>query len=376
MKKPTRARGQSLGRYGKTVRLFRQGGAWKVHCRGLGVYRTFRGDTAEDEARGFAERLAKGEATGQPDAPTVGDLWAAYTAASDYRELRPRSRAVYAEGWDIFATVVPQRTPCDEVTVATLEVVRTALETTKRPRTERPYALNTIRKALQVVKIVFAWGERTEYLHRNRIHSFKFKVGKDSQPQAPEEYTEAEYQALLGALSFDKVTQRTPYTVLVLCGHQGVRINAALHLRWEDVNWETGVLHWASAWDKQGNEWAQPMRVTVRAVLGRLWDSVDRPATGWVFPARRKGAASPTYTVQSFWSALCQAEIRAGVEQKPGRSSHSLRRKLAGDLAAVVSDGDAMRAIGDRDPRMAQRYIKTRGGRVAETLNRLDEGVA
>ena len=115
-----------------------------------------------------------------------------------------------------------------------------------------------------------------------------------------------------------------------------------------------------------------PLKSSMRQLSKRRKKLVSK----YLHPARRKGAASPTYTVQSFWWALRAAEARASVPHKDRRGAHGLRRKLAGDLAAVASDGDAMRAIGDRDPRMAERYIKTRGGRVAETLNRLDEGVA
>src|SRR5690606_28925576 len=121
---------------------------------------------------GFAERLVKGTPGLQDTRPTVAELWTAYTNSQDYRELRPRSQALYAESWALFVEVVPHLTPADEVTVAVLQAVRTALETTPRPRAPAGLAINTIRKAIGVVKGVFAWAERTEFLPRNRVHSF------------------------------------------------------------------------------------------------------------------------------------------------------------------------------------------------------------
>lgn len=372
---PRKAKGQrtraTMGAYGRTVRVFTVDGAWKVHCRGLGVYRTFRGDDAEAMARGFADRLARGPEPEAPKVVSIAELWADYTASSDFTELRQRSQEVYREGWAYFTEVVPLETPADQVNATMLDTARRRLEDTPRPRAPHGLAVNTVRKALQVVKGVFTWAVRHDKLATNRTHAFRFKVSKDRRPVPPDEYTSEEFRALVGALSFDRPSQRTAYVVLALCGYQGARINAALHLRWEDVDLEAGALAWRAKWDKQGNEWSQPMRAPTRAVLARLWESVDRPTEGWVFPAR-KGSQSDTYTVQSFWWALREAEKRAGVEHRPRRAAHGFRRMVAGDLASVVSDGEAMRAIGDKDPRMAERYIKRRDDRVVETMRKLD----
>lgn len=365
-----------LGRHGRRVRVFRVGDRVTVQCRVEGITKSYRGPDAEAKAMGFAQRIVAG-ITDQAAAPrraTVGELWDAYTKASDFRQLRPRSAALYRENWSLFTTVVPLGLAADDVTVAMIEEVRTALEETPRPpRAPTGLAVNTVRKAISVVKGVWSWGERTEFLHRNRIHAFKFKVGKDQRPVVPDEYTNEDFAKLLSALSFDKPSQRTAYTVLALVGYQGVRINAALHLRWEDVCWTTDELTMRSTFDKMGEEWVSPMRAPFRAVLARLWESVDRPKTGWVFPSRRKGAARPTYTVQSFWLALREAEERAGVTHSPGRAAHGFRRGVAGDVAENTGSALlAMEAIGDRGTAMAPRYIKRRAGRVASALRDLD----
>ncbi len=176
--------------------------------------------------------------------------------------------------------MVPHQTPAEEVTVAVLQTVRTTLETTPRPRAPGGLAINTVRKSISIVKGVFAWAERTEFLRKNRVHSFAFKVGKDRRPKLPDEYSRDEFERILAAPSFDRLTQRTPYCVTALCGYQGVRVNAVLHLRLEDVDWVKDVLLWRAEWDKQGNEWDQPLRAPTRALLARLWAAVGELTTG------------------------------------------------------------------------------------------------
>jgi len=368
---------RTFGEYGATIRVVKKGDYYRVRSRHLGLTRSFKGADAKARALGFAERLAQGRAGGEGTNTSIAALWDAYTSSSAFRELRPRSRELYAENWSLFCEVVPHHTPADEVTVAVLEVVRTALTDTPRPRAPEGLAVNTVRKAIQVVKGVFAWGERVEFLSRNRVHGFTFRVGRDNRPVTPDEYTGEEYTALLAALSFDKVTQRTPFVITVLCGSQGVRINAALHLRWEDVRWDDDVILWRAAWDKMGNEWDQPLRTPTRAVLARLWDAADNPTEGWVFPSRRTGAASETYTVQSYWWALREAEKRAEIPHRARRAAHGFRRMIAGDLVDATGSAHlAMEGIGDRSVKMAETYVKRRTGRTARALKELDRGVA
>lgn len=368
---------KTFGEYGQTVRVWQDDKAVRVQCRALGVTRSFRGPGAKAKAYGFAQRLASGMEAKAETRPTLADLWVAYTASGDYTELRQRSRDYYAASWALFLEVVPPQTAADDVTVLTLDTVRRAWETTPRPRAKDGLSINSMRKAIGNVKIVFAWAERVELIHRNRIRAFRFKVSKDRRPQSPGEYTGEEFQRLLGVLSFDRLDQRTAYCVLTMIGYQGIRENAALHLRWEDVLWGEDVLLWRAEWDKMGNEWDQPLRAPTRAVLGRLWDAVGQPATGWVFPARQKTAKGQTYTAQAFAKALWAAEERAGVPHVRNRGAHGFRRMIAGDLVdATGSNAHAMEAIGDRSVKMAETYVLRRRGRKAQAMKALDKGVA
>jgi integrase len=368
---------RTFGEYGKTVRVWQEGKVVRVQCRSLGVTRSFRGAGAKVKAYGFAERLAAGVESSRETRITLADLWAAYTASADFTELRQRSRDYYAASWSLFLEVVPPQTAADDVTVLTLGTVRKAWETTPRPRAKDGLSINSMRKAIGNVKIVFAWGERVELLHRNRIRAFRFKVSKDRRPQSPGEFTGAELQRLLGVLSFDRLDQRTAFCVLTVIGYQGVRENSALHLRWEDILWGEDVLLWRAEWDKMGNEWDQPLRGPTRAILGRLWDALGQPASGWVFPARQKNAKGETYTAQAFAKALWSAEQRSGVPHVRNRGAHGFRRMVAGDLVdATGSSAKAMEGIGDRSVKMAETYVMRRRGRSAQAMKALDRGVA
>lgn len=367
----------TLGDRGRSVRVFRQGDLWRVQSRALGVTKSYRGEDAQERAMGFAERLTKGITVADGEGPTLRELWSRYQDSSDFRELRERTRVLTTELWDYFIGVVPAQTRADDVTVLVLDEVRRALETTPRPRAPKGLALSTVRHVVSRVKTVFAWAERVELIHRNRVHAFVFKVHKDKRVESPPEYTAEEFRRMLAALSFDKIGERTAYCLLALIGYQGVRVGAATRLRWEDVRWDDDALLWRAETDKMGNEWLQPLRAPTRAVLARLHAAQGEPAEGWVFPARQQTAKRPWYTVNSFWLMLRKAEDRAGVTHRERRAAHGLRRMVAGDLVgATGSDRLAMEAIGDRDPKMAAKYVKHRIDRVATTLRALDREAA
>ena len=166
--------------------------------------------------------------------------------------------------------------------------------------------------------------------------------------------------------------------MMMLLGHQGVRINAALHLQWRDV--EDDQLIWRAEWDKLGNEWTQPIRDgTVSALLtAKGWRERDGYDGPWVFyrprrRSRRYDREDAPYTVQGFLDALRNAEDRAGVIHRPLRASHGLRKMVAGDVWDETDDATAaLQFIGDTDMRQAKKYLKVRAKRMFSIAQRLD----
>jgi integrase len=239
-------------------------------------------------------------------------------------------------------------------------------------------AVNTIRRVVSGIKTVYNWGEAHELLSRNKMHRYRFKVGKDRKPAKVAEYRKEDFAKLCEALPLDGRNWRAG-GIIRLCGYQGVRQGAVRHLQWADVNFDTLRITWRGRWDKLGRDWGQPLRQPTWQTLEEI--RARQVALGeqseWVFPAprERKRSTDPVYSAQALWWALTQAEKRAGIEHKVNRGAHGLRRMLAGDIMALTGNlktaGDA---IGDKDLRVLQEhYLGDREDQVREAFAKLDE---
>ena len=139
--------------------------------------------------------------------------------------------------------------------------------------------------------------------------------------------SEDEYCALL------KVAGRVDWrfhVALVLAHETGHRIGAIRQLRWLDIDFEGRTIHWRAEHDKSGYEHTTP--VTEDALAALRAARSPNPATGEapVLPAPRNPlAVVGAARLHAWWQ---KAQILAGLEPKPGRGWHSLRRKFASDL--------------------------------------------
>lgn len=321
-------------------------------------------------AEGIAFELSRPAPDARPQSLTVAALWDRYSEAV-FPSLRPKSKVLYRYFWKRFEAFAGAHTTAEDLTIETMNGLRRALEA-------QGAAVNTIRRVMAVTRMVFLYGETHELIAKNRVGRYVYRVAKEARPTAPAEYRMPEFRALLAQFDPTKASQWRPAVALALCGYQGARQNAVLHLRWEDVDLEAGRITWRAAWDKVGREWSQPLRAPSRAALEAA--ARFRDDCGWVFWGRNRatGEAQP-YTIQSLWAALRQAERRAGIPHADRRGGHGLRRLLAGEVAGLTGDSKlALNAIGDSDIRQAERYIKVRDDRLAEVFGDLDanrEGV-
>jgi integrase len=292
---------------------------------------------------------------------TLRDLWDAYQLA-EFPHLRPNNVRLYKDGWQRWEQPWGPSFPADDASPAMLDEFRRRMD-------RSGLAVNTQRMAIRIVKTVFAFGERRELLQRNRLASWRFKLAKEKRPTPPPEYQGEEFVRILSVLDPAKPSQWRAFVALTLCGLQGARQHAVLHLRWEDVDFEAGVIHWRAEWDKTGRAWLQPMREGSRKALEAALRY--REGSPWVLPAPRR-PDSP-YTIQTLWWMLREASRRAGVELRKGRAGHGLRRMLAGDVATMTGNAVlALQAIGDTSLQMAERYIQTRDKAVHEAFAQLD----
>jgi integrase len=354
------------------VRVTIEGDLVRVRWRQNGQ-RKLRSYPNTPENRANAKAYAKGVAESRDYVPdraplTLRTLWEKY-ADAEFPHLRANSQRLYREYYSRWENAWGIHFPVENTT---LEMAHTF----RRDLTKLGLATSTIRQTVRTVQMVYSWGERNELVQRNRMRLFRFKVSKDDQPVSPAEYRDEDFAKILLALDPNEATQWRAWVALAICGAQGVRQHAVLHLKWTDTASDAGVIYWRKEWDKLGREWSQPMRSLTRTALSVAW--MWRQTAGkewpWILPSGSKKNTTPTYSAQSLWSALRAAEKRAGIPHLKGRGAHGLRRLLAGNVAERTGDAVlAMRSIGDTDVRMANRYLKPREDRIAAVFAEMDE---
>ncbi len=322
---------------------------------------------AVEWARVFADER---EHLGRSEPIALRELWTTY-AEAEFPTLRPRTQQLYHERWRKWELFLGHDAPADETTVRDLIAFQKA-------QRDVGTAVNQIGETVKVVKLVYAWGHRHEILGRNRLTGFRFKRSKEEASHRPAEYRLEEFHQLLRQFNYQVSRWWRPWAVLMVLGHQGVRLRAALHLRWEDVDGDR--LIWRAAFNKTGEEWSQPLREgTLSALLtARHWRVHDAYRGPWVFYSpqarKRKGREAPgVYGVQSFWTALRRAEDRAGIVHAPYRAAHGFRRMVAGEILERTGDPVmALRFIGDTDMKLIATYLKTRSDRLEAIARVLD----
>ena len=138
---------------------------------------------------------------------------------------------------------------------------------------------------------------------------------------------EEEYRALL------KVSSRMDWrfrVALVLAHETGHRIGSICHLRWSDIDFEGGTILWRAEHDKSGHEHVTPVTVEALGVLEEARRRNPGPGKAPLLPAPKNPAVCMGAALAQVWWG--RAEKLAGLEPKPGRGWHSLRRKFASDL--------------------------------------------
>ena len=193
-----------------------------------------------------------------------------------------------------------------------------------------PVSDRTIEYDLKFLIAVFNWAAKSRDEHgRLLLDSNPLKGLKTPKEKNPVRVvlSEEEYQALL------EVSRPVDWrfrVALVVAHETGHRIGAIRQLRWSDIDMEGGVVLWRAEHEKSGYEHRTPVTAEALAVFREA--RTRNPETGdtVVLP-------SPKYPSRCVGSALAsvwwkRAENLAGLDPKPGRGWHSLRRKFASDL--------------------------------------------
>ena len=193
-----------------------------------------------------------------------------------------------------------------------------------------PVSDRTIEYDLKFLIAVFNWAAKSRDEHgRLLLDSNPLKGLKTPKEKNPVRVvlSEEEYQALL------EVSRQVDWrfrVALVVAHETDHRIGAIRQLRWSDIDMEGGVVLWRAEHEKSGYEHRTPVTAEALAVFQEARTRNSETGDTVVLP-------SPKYPSRCVGSALAcvwwkRAENLAGLDPKPGRGWHSLRRKFASDL--------------------------------------------
>lgn len=207
---------------------------------------------------------------------------------------------------------------------------------------ERPCSPETMRKRFGLLRMLFGWLRRQEYVHRNPVEQLEPPAAK---PQRKPAFEEAQIQQLLEDLAADAAalqegprrrTREGLRDLVRVLAYSGLRSVEALRLSWEDVDLEGRVWRIRSPQNKGGDR-VQPIYDGLLDVLRR------RRLFG------EAGPFQPEQPLRSAWrsfkrrhpdwaSADLHSLRHAFVTRLRRRGHHAAAQFLAGHKTAAMTD--------------------------------------
>ncbi len=298
--------------------------------RSLGHREWVRAKKQADEfAAGFADPDLNGKAEAEPEPLTLGGLFDIYGD-----EVTP-TKGWHSRGHDRAAMRMFLRFFGRNRDPATLSqrdwdrFIRDRRAGRIGP-SGRPVSDRTVEYDLKFLIAVLNWAAKSRdeqgrlLLDRNPLRGLRTPTEKNPNRVV---LTEEEYRTLL------KVSRKVDWRfhiALVLAHETGHRIGAIRQLRWPDIDFDGGTIVWRAEHDKSGYEHITPVTAAALDALKEVprWDPLAGEAPVLPAPMNPRAAVGAA-RLHAWWS---KAQILAGLEPKPGRGWHSLRRKFASDL--------------------------------------------
>ncbi|MBK6422338.1 MAG: tyrosine-type recombinase/integrase [Gemmatimonadetes bacterium] len=147
---------------------------------------------------------------------------------------------------------------------------------------------------------------------------------------------------------------------LVLAEATGRRLSAIRHLRWEDVQFETGEIRWRAEHDKRGREWVVPYPEELLVEIRRVRDSLGAGG-GWLFAGERLLEQPMDRHLFDKW--LTVAEQEEGLAKLKGGLWHPYRRKWATERKSLPLNDGGCRWRLDRHRHPASAATSSRSAR-------------
>jgi len=314
-------------------------------------------------AAGVHERL-QGAGLVKRERLSLRTLFERYLLAreSGWRAATGRSERVR---WKMVENILGAGTAIELVSHETLDELRAILRR-HLAKGKRPMVPNQIAAYLSLVKRVYRFGAERRYLTPNPIADYAIRMSKDERRDPVAEYTPAEFQRILEQLNYRHSRFWRPWVAIVLGGLLGPRQRALMQLRVEDVDLVARVVRWRAETDKLGRARVQPLpREAVFALrIAAAWRRRSGYRGPWILFAVQGRRAEKPWTYQALQHALHEATRKAGIERKPFRAMHGLRRMAAKNAylltKSIKAAGDW---IGDKDMRVLQNsYFRERAG--------------
>ena len=194
----------------------------------------------------------------------------------------------------------------------------------------KPVSNRTIELDLKFLLAVLNWATKSRdeegrlLLDSNPLRGLR--TPKEKNP-ARVVLSEAEYQALLGV---SRQVDWRFHVALVLAHETGHRIGAIRHLRWHDIDFEGREVRWRAEHEKTGYEHITPLTDEAVAVLEEARRMGAGTGNAPVLPSSKDHTRCLHRVSAYLWWK--KGQTLAGLEPKPRRGWHSLRRKFASDL--------------------------------------------
>ena len=283
---------------------------------------------ADQFAAGFID-APNGKAEAEPEPLTLGRLFEIYgeeVTPTKGKRTRERDRVATAMFLDFFGR------DRDPATFSQRDWDRfiQARRAGRAGRSGRPVGNRTIEWDLTFLMAVFNWAERSKdergnlLLDRNPLKGLRKPREKNP---ARVVLIEDEYRALLGVSR--QVGWRF-HVALVLAHETGHRIGAIRQLLWADIDFEGREIRWRAEHEKTGYEHVTPLTDKALAALEEARGMATGTGEAPVLPSSRDATRCMSRVCAFQWWR--KAQTLAGLEPKPRRGWHSLRRKFASDL--------------------------------------------
>ena len=284
---------------------------------------------ADGFAAGFAGPDLNGKAEAEPEPLTLGELLDIYgeeVTPTKGKRTRKRDRVAGAMFLRFFGR---DRIPA---TFSQRDWDRfiQARRAGRAGRSGEPVGNRTIAWDLTFLMAVLNWAARSRdeqgrpLLDRNPFTGLRKPREKNPKRVV---LTQQEYEALL------KVSRQVGWrfhVAFVLAHETGHRIGAIRRLRWPDVHFEGRSIRWRAEHEKTGYEHRTPVTAAAIAALEEARRMSRGTGDSPVLPSPRDAMRCISRVCAHNWWRKAQA--LAGLEPKPGRGWHSLRRKFATDL--------------------------------------------